>query len=275
MPSRFTTPLEPVAAPPALPPPSAVAPTRNSFRLGRAAAGPGPPAIRSDILYRWPDGGWQLGRVWCRRRQAPFTHRGVVGYRTATATVAGEVSSGAANRPDRLSARRPDRLSFYRFREPTGKRGRGVWKKPSPTQQRRPQRLEPRSACANAPSCIGGSGVRALHFQAESAAMCGACPKYYPLTKSLPAPRPRRSDTGMQTRHSAPLAGASEPPPPRAWHGGPLLARLRSPPRESGASRRRIRIVNAKVFRALHATARSPFAAKSIRAACLFAAMMN
>ena len=125
MPSRFTTPLEPVAAPPALPPPSAVAPTRNSFRLGRAAAGPGPPAIRSDILYRWPDGGWQLGRVWCRRRQAPFTHRGVVGYRTATATVAGEVSSGAANRPDRLSARRPDRLSFYRLREPTGKRERG------------------------------------------------------------------------------------------------------------------------------------------------------
>ena len=35
-----------------------------------------------------PDEGWQLGRIRRRCRRAPFTH--VVGYRTKTATFAGE-----------------------------------------------------------------------------------------------------------------------------------------------------------------------------------------
>ena len=46
------------------------------------------PYLGFDILYWWPDEGWQLGRIRRRCRRAPFTH--VVGYRTKTATFAGE-----------------------------------------------------------------------------------------------------------------------------------------------------------------------------------------
>ena len=41
--------------------------------------------------FRWPDAGWQLGRVRSRSLRAPFTQ--VMGYRHATAAFAGEVVS--------------------------------------------------------------------------------------------------------------------------------------------------------------------------------------
>ena len=49
------------------------------------------PYLGFDILYWWPDEGWQLGRIRRRCRRAPFTH--VVGYRTPTAAFAGKVET--------------------------------------------------------------------------------------------------------------------------------------------------------------------------------------
>ena len=84
-------PRPPLAAgpvPPPLPPAGFTVDVAPPSDLGAALVG-------RQLLYWWPDEGWQLGRVRRRSRKAPFTHagRGVVGYRFPSAAFTGEVDS--------------------------------------------------------------------------------------------------------------------------------------------------------------------------------------
>jgi hypothetical protein len=54
-------------------------------------APPGPPSIGSALLYWWPEDGWQLGRVFRRTRQGPFSH--VLRYRRPEAVFTGNVDT--------------------------------------------------------------------------------------------------------------------------------------------------------------------------------------